>query len=284
MKKDLPSATADRVALLRAVHQLLDDPPVLKDPLALRVIGKETSSRLSADPHRFVATPISSYVRAFVAARSRIAEDELADGIARGVRQYVILGAGLDTFAYRSPYPEGTVKVFEVDHPATQTYKRERLEEAGIGISPDVRFIPIDFEEKTLIDGLAASDCAFDVPTLFSWLGVTYYLPAEVVTETMRFVATFPRESGIVFDYNISPKLMTLLGRVVFYALSGWVSAVGEAWRTSFDPGRLAEDIRGMGFERVRDWTPDEINAHYFAERDDKLSIGSISHVMCARV
>ncbi|MBN1882815.1 MAG: class I SAM-dependent methyltransferase [Deltaproteobacteria bacterium] len=284
MKEGLPSATADSVAQWRAAHQLLDNPLVFEDPLALRIIGKEAASQLTADPQRFEATWVSSYLRAFLAARSRIAEDELAKRVLHGVRQYVILGAGLDTFAYRSPYPEGTLTIFEVDHPTTQAYKRERLKEADIAISLDVRFVPIDFETRTLSDGLIAAGFAFDAPTFFSWLGVTLYLPVEVVMWTLRFVASFPHESGIAFDYTISPSLMTGAGRAAFHALAARVAETGEVWRTFFDPARLAEDVREMGFGCVRDWTPGEINAHYFSNRDDGLIVGGLSHVMCARV
>jgi methyltransferase (TIGR00027 family) len=120
MKENTASITAQRVAIRRAAHQLMDDPRVLDDPVALRIIGKETASAMYADPRQFENTPLSSYLRAFVAARSRYAEDELALGIQRGVSQYVILGAGLDTFAYRNPYSESALHVFEVDYPATQ--------------------------------------------------------------------------------------------------------------------------------------------------------------------
>ena len=132
MKEDRPSATAQRVAMRRAAHQLLDDPKVFDDPVALRIIGKESASALQADPHQFETTPLSPYLRAFVAARSRYTEDELALGVRRGASQYVILVAGLDTFAYRNPYPEGLLHVFEVDYPTTQAWKRVRLEEIGI--------------------------------------------------------------------------------------------------------------------------------------------------------
>src|SRR5512137_207084 len=127
MEENRPSATAQRVAMRRAAHQLLDNPKIFDDPLALHIIGKENASALQTDPRQYETTPLSSYLRAFVAARSRYAEDELAFGVRRGVRQYVILGAGLDTFAYRNPYSEGALHVFEVDHPTTQTWKRERL-------------------------------------------------------------------------------------------------------------------------------------------------------------
>jgi methyltransferase (TIGR00027 family) len=131
MREDRPSLTAYRVALSRAAHQLFDDPRVLDDPLALRIIGTQGAEELRSNRHRCAATP-GRYLRAFVVARSRLAEDLLADAVQRGVRQYVVLGAGLDTFAYRNPYPVSLLEVFEVDHPATQAWKRRLLAAAGL--------------------------------------------------------------------------------------------------------------------------------------------------------
>src|SRR5271169_5540690 len=150
------SRTAQRVAIRRAAHQLLDRPRVLDDPLALRIIGSEAAEELRSNPKEHHA--FSRAFRAFMAARSRYAEDELARAVAHGVRQYVVLGAGLDTFAYRNPHPG--LRVFEVDHPATQAWKREQLLAAGIAIPFSLTFVPIDFERQTLADGLV--QCGFN--------------------------------------------------------------------------------------------------------------------------
>ena len=147
------SGTAYRVAIRRAAHQLLDEPRVLDDPLALRIIGSETAEALRSNPKEHHA--FSRAFRAFMAARSRYAEDELASAVARGVAQYVVLGAGLDTFAYRNPHPG--LQVFEVDHPATQAWKRAQLEAAEIAIPSSLSFVPIDFENQTLEEGLRCS-------------------------------------------------------------------------------------------------------------------------------
>src|ERR1700675_701916 len=140
------SKTAHRVAIRRAAHQLLDQPRVLDDPLALRIIGSEAEQELRSNPKEHHA--FSRAFRAFMAARSRYAEDELARAVAQGVAQYVVLGAGLDTFAYRNPH-DG-LHVFEVDHPATQAWKREQLQTAGMVIPAALTFVPIDFERGTL--------------------------------------------------------------------------------------------------------------------------------------
>jgi methyltransferase (TIGR00027 family) len=284
MKEDQPSATALHVAMHRAAHQLLDDPKVFDDPLALSILGRKTATKLQADPSQVELSPLSAFLRAFVAARSRSAEDELAAAIQRGASQYVIMGAGLDTFAYRNPYPENVLRVFEVDHPATQTWKRSCLKESGIPLPTNLTFVPVDFTTQTLAEEL--QNAGFDPGkwTFFSWLGVTEYLTTEAVMATLRFVASAQKESGIVFNYMISPSLLTSAQRAAFEEISQWVASAGEPWRTFFDPGVLVEELRAMGFSRVANNGPEEINARYFANRKDGLRVGSLSHLMVARV
>jgi methyltransferase (TIGR00027 family) len=283
MKETRASATAQRVAMRRAAHQLLDDPKVFDDPVALRIIGKESASALQANPHQFEATPLSPYLRAFLAARSRCAEDELALCVRRGVSQYVILGAGLDTFAYRNPHPQGVLHVFEVDHPTTQTWKRKRLDEVGIPLPNDLTFVPVDFETQTLEEGLRAAGYDPDKVTFFSWLGVTEYLTAEAVMATLRFIASATMGSAVVFDYMLSPSLLTPAQRSRFDALAQRLALAGEPWQTFFDPGLLTRDLRAMGFGYVEDNGPEEINTRYFKNRKDGLRVGSLSHVMIAK-
>jgi methyltransferase (TIGR00027 family) len=284
VKENRPSETAQRVAMQRAAHQLLDDPKVFNDPVALRIIGKESASALQADPRQYEATPLASYLRAFVAARSRYAEDELALGIRRAIRQYVILGAGLDTFAYRNPYPEGVLHVFEVDHPATQAWKRARLDEIGMTLPGDLTFAPVDFETQTLEEGLRNAGYDPGKCTFFSWLGVTEYLTTEAVMATLGFIASAPVGSGVVFDHMISPSLLTPAQRSRFDTLERRVASAGEPWQAFFDPGLLTRDLQAMGFRYVKDLGPEEINARYFTNRKDGLRVGSLSHVMNAQV
>ena len=284
VEKFRPSLTAQRVAMRRAAHQLLDDPKVFDDPLALHMVGKKHASALRADPRQFEATALSPYLRAFLAARSRYAEDELALGVRRGVCQYVILGAGLDTFAYRNPHPHGVLHVFEVDHPTTQTWKRARLEEAVITLPNDLTFAPVDFETQTLAEGLVGAGYDSGKCTFFSWLGVTEYLTTEAVMAILRFIASAPVGSGVVFDYVLSPSLLTPVQRSRFDALAQRVASAGEPWQTFFDPGVMAMDLRAMGFEYSEDNGPEEINARYFDGRKDGLRVGSLSHIMNAQV
>jgi methyltransferase (TIGR00027 family) len=283
-ERNRPSPTAQRVAIRRAAHQLLDDPRVLEDPVALRIIGRDEASAMCADPLRSESSRVSPYLRAFIAARSRYAEDELALGVKRGVRQYVILGAGLDTFAYRNPYPEADIQVFEVDHPATQAWKRQRLGEVGITLPSNLTFAPVDLETQTLGEGLKAASYDPGKCTFFSWLGVTEYLSTESVMASLRFIASAPKGSGVVFDYMISPSLLTPAQRSRFDAISRRVASAGEPWQAFFDPELLRRDLRAMGFGYVDDKGPAEINARYFKDRKDGLRVGSLSHLMKARV
>lgn len=284
MKEDRPSTTAQRVAIRRAQHQLLDDPKIFDDPVALRIIGKESAALLQVDPSRYETSKLSPYLRAFVAARSRYAEDELSLGVQRGVCQYVVLGAGLDTFAYRNPHPDGVLHIFEVDHPNTQAWKRARLKETGFILPADLTFAPVDFETQTLAEGLQGAGYDPGKGTFFSWLGVTEYLATEVVMATLRFIASAPLGSGVVFDYMISPSLLTPAQRSYFDALAQRVASAGEPWRTFFDPESLRRDMQAMGFGYVSDQGAEEINARYFQDRNDGLQVGSLSHLIIARV
>jgi methyltransferase (TIGR00027 family) len=273
------SRTAQRVAIRRAAHQLLDDPKVLDDPLALRIIGAEAAAALRTDPkedHAFARA-----FRAFMAARSRFAEDELARAVADGVIQYAILGAGLDTFAYRNPHP--ALRVFEIDHPATQAWKREQLDAAGIPIPPSVTFVPVDFEHQTLANALAHSGLNTSAPAFFSWLGVTPYLTREACMTTLSLIAKMPAGSGVVFDFAIDPALLNAGQRQALDALSKRVAAAGEPFQLFFDPTKLQHELKTLGFHRTEFLQGAQINDRYFQNRADGLCVrGGLGHLMSA--
>ena len=199
MEQNQPSRTAQGAAMHRAAHQLVDPPPIFTDPLAMRIIGEEAATELREGRDVHTATE-SAGLRAFVAVRSRFTEDCLIAAMARGVRQYVLLGAGLDTFAYRGRH-EG-LHVFEVDHPATQSWKRARLAEVLIAVPDQVTYAPVDFESETLRDGLARAGFDFGRPAMFAWLGVTPYLTRDAVMATLAFVASLAKGSEVIFDYR----------------------------------------------------------------------------------
>jgi methyltransferase (TIGR00027 family) len=275
------SRTARRVAIRRAAHQLLDQPRVLDDPLALRIIGSEAEDELRSNPKEDHA--FSRAFRAFMAARSRFAEDELARAVGLGVKQYVVLGAGLDTFAYRNPH--AGLRVFEVDHPDTQAWKREQLHAAGIAIPASLTFVPIDFERQTLAAGLAQSGFNANAAAFFSWLGVTPYLTREACMTTLSFIAKMPTGSGVVFDFAVDPALLNAGQRQALDALSQRVARYGEPFQLFFDPGKLQDELKGMGFQSTEFLQGKELNARYFKDRKDGLLVrGGIGHLMGAWV
>jgi methyltransferase (TIGR00027 family) len=273
------SKTARRVAIRRAAHQLLDDPRVLDDPLALAIIGSKAATELRSDPkehHGF-----SRGFRAFMAVRSRYAEDELAQAVAQGVRQYVVLGAGLDTFAYRNSSEQ--LRVFEVDHPATQAWKHEQLHRAGITIPASLTFVPVNFEEQTLAQGLEQSGFDGNAPAFFSWLGVTPYLTREAFIATLAFIAKRPQGSGVVFDFAIDPTFLNAGQREAFEALAKRVADYGEPFQLFFDPAKLQRELENLGFSRAQFLGREQLNARYFKDRSDGLSVrGAVGHLMSA--
>jgi methyltransferase (TIGR00027 family) len=278
-----PSRTAMRVALRRAAHQMVDHPLVLEDPVALPIVGAEAATQL--DKERNKRGRVAESFRAFIAVRSRYAEDQMARSVARGASQYVILGAGLDTFAYRNPYSQSTLRVFEVDYPATQEWKRRKLASAGISIPPTVTYAPVDFESQTLRGGLEQAGFDSAKPAFFSWLGVVMYLTEQTALSTLGFIASLPSGGGVAFDFAVPRASLNWMGRLALDALSRRVSAAGEPFQTFFDPAELAEKLRRMGFHSVEDLGADEINARYFKNRIDRLRVrGRIGHLMSAEV
>jgi methyltransferase (TIGR00027 family) len=280
--RDRPSLTAWRVALSRAAHQILDAPRVLEDPIALAIVGADAVAAIRAAPLRYRLPP-ALYLRAFLVARSRVAEEALAQAVQHGVRQYVVLGAGLDTFAYRNPYPAERLTVFEVDHPATQAWKGRQLEAARIAAPGSLRFAPVDLESESLPERLASAGLRADEPAFFSWLGVSMYLTRAAIDATLGYVAGLPQGSGIVFDYAVPPQSLPLVRRVVVRALLRRVAAAGEPWKTFFEPRELAAALRGLGFSECEDFGPEELNAHFFRDRGDGLRTGALGRVMYAR-
>jgi len=249
----LPSQTALLAAKSRARHQVLDGGRVFHDPLALRIIGRQAANEITASPRR-TESRIARALRGPLAARSRIAEDTLHAAVTSGARQYVVLGAGLDTFAYRNPYPAGTLRVFEVDHAATQAAKRHRLDEAGIVVPASVTFVEVDFESQDFVQGLKAAGFDPSLPTVYAWLGVAVYLPREAVMATLKSIRdTSAPGSVVVFDYVRQPGRLNLLQRGVLALMARRFARIGEPWRSFFDELKLAGDLRAMGYSRVED-------------------------------
>jgi methyltransferase (TIGR00027 family) len=268
METGRASKTAFGVARRRAVHQILDQPPVLNDPIAVPLLGPHFAYDKLKEMH-----PFARAFRAFMAMRSRYAEDHLAASAAAGVEQYVLLGAGLDTFAYRNPFAR--VRVFEVDFPATQEWKCALLAEAAIPLPAGLTFVPLDFERKTLAAGLAESGFDAQRPAFFGWLGVVPYLTLDAFRATLETIARLPAGTGVSFDYGVPRHALSMMGRVAFDRLAARVAAAGEPFRLFFTPEELEDEFRLAGFRRFEQRGSQELNAMYFAGRADGLKLPS---------
>src|SRR5271157_5063002 len=209
MQLGKPSRTAWAAAAHRAAHQVLEQGRIFTDPLALRILGEdaETVARKAAE------RPSGRRMRIFIAVRTRFAEDALAAAVQRGVRQLVVLGAGLDTYAYRGALRD-RLRIFEVDHPATQAWKRQRLADAAIPLPPCLTFAPVDFERETLAEGLAAAGFDPARQTFFTWLGVVPYLTEEAIWPTLGFIASLPNGAHVAFDYSDPPASFSAEARI----------------------------------------------------------------------
>ena len=281
LKSGEPSATAMGVAMRRAAHQLLDHPKVFDDPLATRIIGEGALERLNGDLER-QQHPFNRALRAHVAARSRYAEDRLQDAFARGVRQYLVLGAGLDTFGWRNPHPD--LRVFEIDHPSTQAWKLARLEAAGVETPWTLAFAPVDFTTQTLAEGLAAAGIDATRSAFVSWLGVTMYLTEEAAMRTLGELAALPAGSEVVFDFGVPPASLAPVARMAQEALAARVAAMGEPFLSAFDPDALPGLLKALGFSEVEILDGAALNRLYFEGRPDGLRLAGASRIARARV
>lgn len=282
MDTGAPSATALGAAKLRAVHQILEYPRVLHDPYAIRILGPGAEAELRSDLAKY-QEPRTRGLRAGMALRSRYADDRFAAAVARGVRQYVVLGAGLDTFAWRNPYPEHLLRILEIDHPATQSWKRARLAEMGMGVPRALRFAPVDFERESLSEGLARAGFRTDRPTFFSWLGVAIYLSESAVMQTLRTIAACAPKSEVVFDFTIPASSLSRSSRRGRAASAAAVARLGEPWVSYFTPEAITARSREAGFSATTVLGPLEANRRYFAGRSDAFRVGN-SHLMAAVV
>ncbi len=257
-----PSRTAWAAAAHRAVHQVLEQGRIFTDPLALAILGADAEAAV----REAQARPSRRRMRIFIAARSCFAENAVAAAFERGVRQLVVLGAGLDTYAYRSTFRD-RLSIFEVDHPATQAWKRQRLRDAGIPIPNSLTFAPVDFEHQTLAQGLAAAGFDASQQTFFTWLGVVPYLTQETVWTTLGFIASPPNGAHVVFDYSDPPDTLPAKWRDSHQRRAARVAELGEAWLSYFEADELHAKLAALGFTEIEDLGPPQIAARHFPNR-----------------
>jgi methyltransferase (TIGR00027 family) len=277
-----PSRTAVLTAAARALHREEPQPWVIDDYLAFGLAGPEGPALLG----RLRAEVPRPYLLAFsrwVCVRARFPEDVVAHAAAGDVGQYVILGAGLDSFAYRRNDLLDRLRVFEVDHPATQEWKRQRLGELGVEPPAGLVFVPVDFERQTLRQGLERAGFSFARPAVFSWIGVTMYLTLDAIRATLATVAQCLAGTRIVLTYNQPPAALTNNDAQITATFAGLAAKMGEPFISRFLPAEMAQLLRRHGFGEITDFGPDEARAAYFAGRPD-VEIAGAQRLIAATV
>jgi methyltransferase (TIGR00027 family) len=248
MQQGQASVTALGAAGHRAAHQVLEHGLVFADPLALLILGPDADDAIALARERPERRPL----RLFIAMRSRFAEDSARASIEKGVRQILVLGAGLDTFAYRLE-PAQDLRVFELDHPATQAEKRRRLTDAQIAEPSHVAYVAHDFEHGSMTATLEAAGLDPLRRAFVIWLGVTPYLTEEAVYATLGELARFPGGAEVVFDYTNPPQAIEGPARDFHREMAERVAARGEPFRGYFDSAELQARALGLGFSEIED-------------------------------
>lgn len=277
MRTGQHSQTALGAAAYRAIHQIREGAAIFSDPFAVRILDDETRASLDA----IAADPALRPMRLFIVARSRFSEEALAASLIRGVRQVVVLGAGLDTFSLRNPFANEGVRVFEVDHPATQAWKRERLAAAGLSLPALSTFAPIDFERQSLAEGLAKAGLESNRPAFFQWLGVVPYLTYDAISAALDFIAGITH-SAVVFDYTEPLQNHAPERRASLMATAERAAVRGEPWLSFFDPDDLHALLRNKGFTDIEDLGFAEMVGRFSPALAEGLQRGPGGHVIRA--
>src|SRR5271170_5876898 len=258
MKPNEPSRTALMIARQRAAHQVLDHGAILNDPFAMKILHEDEKDVLQfANGH-----PLASIGRLFTTARSRIAEDALSRAVERGIQQIVILGAGLDTFALRNPHGARQIRIYEMDHPATQAWKCERLAEAQIALPPWLILVPVDFERDDVGEKLVAAGFQQNSPAFFTWLGVVPYLTQDAIGRALDYMASI-QNSEVVFDYMEPPQAFSEEMRELVTKRTEQLRKMDEPLGSRFEPAGMAAILRAHGFSAIEDIHFQEIASRF---------------------
>jgi methyltransferase (TIGR00027 family) len=275
--KSIASRTALSTSLMRALHSRADPHPVIQDPWGDRLVPPDIRETL---PDELLSR---SPAFANVITRTRFTEDALQSAIARGARQYVLIGAGFDSFALRMPDYARQIEVFELDHPATQELKLRRIRECKLAVPPTVHFVAVNFAEESVADALTRSPFRADCLSFFSWLGVTMYLTREANLATLKSVAACALpDSELVFTYM--DERIFASKSASFLAFKERVAAMGEPFLSGFDPRSLAQELLSCGLELREDLSGEQTNARYGRPDWNVPERPSHSHIARARV
>ena len=279
MQHQQASHTALATAYLRAAHQILDAPPlILEDPAVLVLLGTGTAKMIQDTQGRYRESG-ASVLRSHVVLRSRYTEDRLKASMARGLGQYIIVGAGFDTFVLRQPDWAARLSIVEIDHPDTQRLKKEKISDSKIRVPGNVYFAEIDFEKESLAEGLTRNGIRKDIPTFFSWLGVTMYLTESAIDATLKCMAKFPTGSEAVITFRERSSNPSLVSN----RIENRVMEIGEPFVSSFALDQFKDKLRKAGFTTVEMLTP-QLAARYFHSGENSLPIPKQTTIAAAMV
>lgn len=265
-----PSRTSEVTAIMRAIHQTADEEPkILADSIAPRLV--DSTGNRDEWLASILGHPFAKQWRAGFLIRNRYAEDCLVECVERGLQQYAILGAGLDTFAFRQPAWAESLCIYEIDHPATQRWKCDRLAAAGIAIPANLTFVSVDFERALLTDALRAANFDFDSKTFCSWLGVTQYLTPDAIRGTLEFVLSLPRSSEIVFSFVLPFEALPKVEAEARAIAAHRSAQAGEPYLTALRAEDIKAQLWEMGFSNVIHLIPEEVHERYLKNRGDGL-------------
>lgn len=278
----MPSRTALLTAAARALHREEPPPWVLDDWLASPLGGDEAIGMGQKLRQELPASALLAFTR-WICVRSRVTEGIVERGAADGVGQYVILGAGLDSFAYRRRDLLEHIRMFEVDHPASQQWKRRRLRELRIDPPDNLVYAPIDFEQQALRDGLTDAGFDFDARAVWSWIGVTMYLTTDAIRATLATIAECPPHTRLVLTYNLPSAALTGLSLILDTTMRATVGELGEPMISLFTPTEIEQVLRDLGYDEITHFGPEEARDNYFPGRDD-VHFGGAQRILIATV
>ncbi|MGH7708049.1 MAG: class I SAM-dependent methyltransferase [Vulcanimicrobiaceae bacterium] len=275
-----PDNTAVRVALWRAIHVQVDPPPhVLEDELGLQLVAPDASWRQRPD----MDPAFTRTFRAGIVARARFIEDLVTEQSGHGVAQYVILGAGLDTFAQRRPEMASRLRVFEVDQPGVQAWKRQRLADLGYGIPAWLRLVPVDFEAgSSWWERLQSAGFEIDQPAVVASTGVSMYLTRDAVAASLRRLATLAPGSTLAMTFLLPLDLIEPEVRPGLQAAEKGAQAAGTPFLSFFSPPEMLALAREAGFAQVQHVSGADLNERYFNGRTDGLRTSSGESILIA--
>jgi len=279
-----PSHTAKYAAICRAAHYVIDEKPViLADSFARAFAGFGSDEALLwALRNKWIMPP--SQMRALSAVRTRYAEDELAEAVKRGISQYIVLGAGLDSFAYRCPASMHEIRIFEVDHPVSNAFKRDLVVKLGIQLRRTVTYVSVNFETQCLVESLINNGIDQDAPAFISWLGVTQYLTREAIFRTLQDLReAVARGSELVVQYVAPPEATGQEEAAAIASIAARAAAFGEPWISFFAPEEFEGLLETVGFEPVVHFGAEQASARYLAHRTDGLQLPNFFSVVKAR-